>query len=253
MTKENSLRIDFLKFICAILVVTIHCKCPGGYIQELLVDGVATIAVPFFFLCSGYFLAKHLDTWPSWWSALRKRIRTLIVPYFIWSWLFAILIIAVAFSIDFCLGQHLGTTPFTDGQGVGLSRILKLAGLWKTPPLYQLWYIRCLFAFVALSPLIVFMLKKFGRAWLTLCFLSTILIAILPNETVKRVLRLVFSIGGLFYFSLGIYLFKKNITLPCMGRVSFLIGGGGNNCPCFPACKGLLRLKWELPFEWVTW
>ena len=52
--------IDAAKFICALLVVAVHCM-PFGYSEAFLIPNqivrnyIARIAVPFFFVSSGYF------------------------------------------------------------------------------------------------------------------------------------------------------------------------------------------------------
>ena len=53
------------------------------------------MAVPFFFFISGFFLSGHVheDGWVR--RELRKRMKTLVVPYFIW------VVIAVLFSFAF--------------------------------------------------------------------------------------------------------------------------------------------------------
>lgn len=56
--------IDLMKFICAILVVTIHTS-PFKNVSPLLDYGltqyIARLAVPFFFVASGYFLFRKTD------------------------------------------------------------------------------------------------------------------------------------------------------------------------------------------------
>lgn len=51
------------------------------YIQHL----VFIMAVPFFFMCSGYFYNPQKDT-----SLLPKSVKRLMVPYFIWSIIYTI-------------------------------------------------------------------------------------------------------------------------------------------------------------------
>jgi len=61
----NNAAIDIMKFICAILIVSIHTS-PLLEINRLWSLGItiyiARIAVPFFFVTSGYFFAKKIMT-----------------------------------------------------------------------------------------------------------------------------------------------------------------------------------------------
>jgi fucose 4-O-acetylase-like acetyltransferase len=53
--KRREGSIDTMRCIAAFLVVSIHVSTPIPYFSEALVD-IARIAVPFFFLCSGFFI-----------------------------------------------------------------------------------------------------------------------------------------------------------------------------------------------------
>lgn len=60
--------IDLIKFICAILVFTIHvfpirdgASATTDLINYVLLRGLCRIAVPFFFVCSGYFLFQKMS------------------------------------------------------------------------------------------------------------------------------------------------------------------------------------------------
>ena len=101
MTKETSQKIKNMGFICALFVVSIHIDWHADESQllwwgrQLIKSGIAGIAVPFFFVVSGYFLAAHFDE-DGWWKREnQKRIRTLIVPFMFWSLIYYAFISAV--------------------------------------------------------------------------------------------------------------------------------------------------------------
>ena len=221
MTKENSLRIDFLKFVCAILVVMIHCGWPLGQPwnwtwiahQTIFSQGLSRIAVPFFFLCSGYFLAKHLDTRQNWWRAVCKRVRTLVVPFVIWSVVGGVLLPFVVTSIwEVCLGHSFGNHALSFIQNINVCTLLGIC--WSMPSLYQLWFLRCLFFFVLLAPVIAFLTRRFEWKWLGLCFVLGVLCRFLFPEGsfLYEGFLNVFSMPGLFYFSCGIYFYHHPIA-----------------------------------------
>lgn len=70
--KDRNHAIDSLKFICAILVIFIHCEYP--YKEKLL--PITDVAVPLFFAISGYFVFGIKRSW--------GRIER-IVKIFLWS------------------------------------------------------------------------------------------------------------------------------------------------------------------------
>lgn len=63
--------IDFMKFICSIMVIAIHTSPLENISNDLnyiLINSICRIAVPFFFIASGYFLWNKL-------SIIDKKIR----------------------------------------------------------------------------------------------------------------------------------------------------------------------------------
>lgn len=115
-------RIAGLGFICACLVVFIHlplgAASVGGslwWFKELFVRGVCQIAVPFFFCVSGYFLGIRMDEPGWWWSAVRKRLRTLFVPYLICSALYLAMALSVVLAANIVAGRPWSANMLVDG------------------------------------------------------------------------------------------------------------------------------------------
>jgi peptidoglycan/LPS O-acetylase OafA/YrhL len=231
MTQENSLRIDFMKFVCAVMVVAIHSGCPmgtpcdGAWLARQLFwrDGITLIAVPFFFVCSGYFVARHLDSRAEWLLAVRKRIRTLVVPFFIWSF---VAVVAMPFLINMA-GDLAGSRPFGTtlwSSFRGRDWLAEFGACWGCPLLVPIWYVRNLFFLVLTAPVLMFLLRKLGKTWLVVSFGASLLYWFLPANDFKMFLLRFYSVLGVFYFSLGIYLHENGVT--GVARLN-PIGGGG--------------------------
>lgn len=94
VTPELGRKIANASAVCAVLVVCIHVYNPLDppfWFVRWLSLGLCQIGVPFFFAVSGFFLVNRADR-PGWYSqALRKRVRTLLVPFFALNlfWFFA--------------------------------------------------------------------------------------------------------------------------------------------------------------------
>ena len=78
MAKSNTVNkgIDLGKFICALLVVSIHATLFIDFsevVYEKYSFYISSIAVPFFFICNGYFLEQKIST-----AASRNEIRAII-------------------------------------------------------------------------------------------------------------------------------------------------------------------------------
>lgn len=84
-------KIDFLRYIAALLVVTIHMDIfsdVNKFLNYFIVHLVAPLAVPFFFIVSGYFCKFNEN---STLKDLFKCISRQIIPYLLWSFIYLLL------------------------------------------------------------------------------------------------------------------------------------------------------------------
>jgi len=107
--------------------------------------------------------------------------------------------------------------------GVDVFRYLAL-DITKKPALGPLWYLRCLFLFVVVSPILIFMIRKLGL--LILLLLGYAYYAYSRGDTIDF-LSYGFSLEGIFYFSIGLYVCMKQVSLnlgPKIGAPIFVVG-----------------------------
>lgn len=84
MQKKISL-VSSGKLFFAFCVLGIH---SGAFENSALRSYVFSLAVPFFFICSGYFLGvkiNHINNLKEYQSVLNQYFKRLVVPYFIWG------------------------------------------------------------------------------------------------------------------------------------------------------------------------
>lgn len=93
INRQNYNAIDLAKFVCSILVVSIHIP-PFGTSDELIIIRylnygiqcyLARLAVPFFFVSSGFFLYKRLTLKAFCIETVKKYILRMLRLYMIWS------------------------------------------------------------------------------------------------------------------------------------------------------------------------
>ena len=211
-----SVKMSNMALLCAVLVVFIH-NFLGGYANGwwhkscfLVSHGLANIAVPYFFLASGYFLAKH-GTEVGWWRRESvKRLRTLVVPFFIWNMLY-ILFHALFVSLTNVVSGR----PLTAKWAAWLSsEWIRLLGFdfTDTPANNALWYLRCLFVFVLCSRGLMWGVERF-KGWFVLALYLVYIVygvVISPwiDPDVSKFFIYGFSIRGCFYFAGGMLLAK---------------------------------------------
>lgn len=209
MTNYLSQKIKNVSFLLMIMVVFLHSynidikqsgkilhfeKDLNWIIQNFISNGVTRIAVPLFFIISGYLFVYKSDlTKKDFWNKIKKRIRTLLVPYLFWT-LMGLLIYFVLQS-------------FPQSQAFFTKELIKdytfskwINAIFYEPIPYQLWFLRDLIIMVFLSPMIFYLVKKLNFIYLIAVFVFWILnfdSVILTSE-------------ALLFFSLGMYFgFKK--------------------------------------------
>ncbi len=86
-SEERSKQIYALKAFAILSVVCAHMKLTisqgdAGWLSNKIISAYAILGVAAFFICSGfYYMRKNGDSIVFW----RKKIRTLIVPWFLWG------------------------------------------------------------------------------------------------------------------------------------------------------------------------
>ena len=160
--KAKNAKIANIQFLLSVMVVFIHAttifvNLPDNslqyiygrnfstFIQIFIGDGICRIAVPCFFVISGYlFYSTFSGTWQEYTYKLKRRIYSLIIPYLIWS--------SLVFIVFFA-AQHIPSLSayFTTRNENTISlRVIwenVIVGSYNSP----LWYVRYLIVFSVLS------------------------------------------------------------------------------------------------------
>ena len=84
--KELSEKLRHLAFLGALLVVVQHSFAEATFVQAFLTRTLTRMAVPLFFVMSGFLLYKDYAMTFKWWKTkLVSRVLTLGIPYFAWA------------------------------------------------------------------------------------------------------------------------------------------------------------------------
>lgn len=217
---EESIRLRLLNFPLIIGVVYIHAYSAtiefGGvtlgpdkidyfseFIRNFISQGIARMAVPLFFLMSGYFFFLGFAwSWRGFGEKLVGRAKTLLLPFLFWT----ILVAAISF-----LGQYIPPIKeyFADSSAfvadVSVYRLTNTVfGFTGAPMAYHFWFIRDLMLLMFLSPLIILLLRYAAWPFLGGVFLTWIA-GKWPIYSPDAV--------GVLFFALGGYLAMKGKSL----------------------------------------
>lgn len=144
---KNYNSVDIAKFICAILVVMVHVapfevsnnSTLFSNINYILQNGVCRVAVPLFFVFSGYFLYRK--TTPDSFSIVptKKYLKRILEIYVIWS-------------IIYCPLSFLGIIKHSEGMIYGTFDYLR--DMFLVSSYNHLWYLPALIFAVGLTSLL---------------------------------------------------------------------------------------------------
>lgn len=237
MNRYLSQKFRFFSFACIALLVFVHgynlkvdYLFPYTMVEEPLTgtaffeyffaNGFLRFRIPLLFLISGYLFAWQ-DQSGSYVDRIKKRFKTLWVPYFFWS-AFAMLFVfalqqipATAWIVyEAKVDQFRQNIPYTE---IPWYRLLE-RWFWA-PPAYQLWFIFILFVYNAMYPLLRWLVLRIPYIWFPLTAFMWI-----------TYFGFIVEGQGLFFFSLGIWMQKRNVNIeqaptwfsPAMGWALFL-------------------------------
>lgn len=213
ISKKLSLRISSMSFICACLVVFVHVpqnRAVAGlysWLLFMLPQNLCEIAVPYFFIVSGFLVAHKYVECGEFKTLLVKRVRTLLVPYILLNLVW--LLYGVAVNRLLSHEAHNLSSINTYIEAIGLNLNL-------CPQIMVLWYVRALLIMLPFVPLCVNFLSARHSA---LVMISLFLVYgivechldLLPCSRGYWLFGI--SLKGIAYFLLGIYLRTSKIQI----------------------------------------
>ncbi len=210
MNKYLSVKLKAISFFLTILVVCIHSynlriirngevlrinKECNSFFQYFFSQGLATIAVPLFFIISGYLFFQNIENGiiSDFINKYKKRIHTLVIPYLLWS------IFGVLYAL---IIQTIISKPFfTKVQIRDYSLFDLLYVIFCDPIPYQFWFIRDLIVLIFISPLIFWAVK----------YLKYFTVLVLLLTWLFNVNFVIFNSEALFFFTIGSFFSLKKI------------------------------------------
>jgi len=204
--------VEVLRFPLIILVLYIHVLPPQilpfepawdmenvfTLISGLISHHVGQIAVPCFFLFSGYFFFINIKAFNAslYVEQLKKRSRTLLMPYLLWN-IFFVLVVLLK---NFIFGQvGLSKDDMYNDLLIGSTYDI----IWGVPFLFPFWYIRDLLCMIILSPLFYLLFKYTKSLGLLLLIIAYIMVWELGVPGLSTTAFMFFGLGA--FLGIGKY------------------------------------------------
>lgn len=223
ISKEESERINCMKFIAIVFVVYIHSYAvdvnfadgtktlylPKWLLlfEELISQTISRCGVPLFFLISSILLFKKQRNYTE---TIKGKIKTHLLPYVIWNsiWILVfILLQELRCTAPYFSGHH---TPILQ---CSFSEWLNLYGIgWNLPHPqdYPLWFMRDLMIVTLIFPII----EKVADRVPKLLFIGVTILLLLPVDFPLK--------QALLWFSLGAVIVKLQIHITLVDKYSML-------------------------------
>lgn len=215
--------VDLIKYLMAFCVVAIHFRANyveaghDNFAYPIFFDWLIRLAVPFFFMATGFLLQRKLSDMDS--APLRRRFmlqrcRKVLKMWALWNLVYLPLVIYYFFYFR---------TPLLPAIKLYVNMICLYGGIYCAFPL---WYLYSLI-FITLTIALLQPLRHY-RLYLLLIFSASILLRWLFPEPDNLLLRLNnrligYAYGGGFAFLAGMfaYTFRAHLNLLCSS--AFLI------------------------------
>lgn len=226
LDKRQSIVVDSIRFPLSFFMIVSHMlpfyEVPTAqnimdinwynFVSEMFSHTLAYIIPPFFFLFSGYFFFRKMEKWSSnfYGNQLRKRIKTLLIPYLLWN--------SIAILAALAVGALFSILQITSNNEPNILQTHTLFELFYLLPVnFPLWYVRDLLWMSLLSPLF-YLLHRYTRFY----GLIALYIIHLSGFSINYP---GFSPNSFMYFGLGSYLgfYRKNILSYFVKYQNFII------------------------------
>ena len=222
LDRSLSCKISNMGFLCACLVVLIHCPVSQTHfwhIEFFLKTKLTMIAVPCFFMISGFMLARHISEERWYIDAVKKRIRTLLVPLLVLDALW----FPIKYGVHYIGVSRFGADGSAEVMRLTLHNVLSGIGIipWGHTVVIGMWYIKALFLLVVVSPAMKILVCQ-GKARMLVSLFCIFMLSIVQNTFWQEgVWVYELNLQWAFYFMIGMALYMYD-GLNTVARLKYM-------------------------------
>lgn len=197
--------IDAARCVANYLIILLHASAVDQYCNQqtaeatfwnFIYDCICPVALPVLFMISGYLLFKNFSI-STYATKMKRRIGRLAVPYVAWNIFFVLFFVAGSMAVP-RLAARVTTFDLFSLQGA----VSKVISFTVHPIDGPLWFLRTLFVFSLLSPIMALFLKN---KYLSVAFIAIVFGAglWLASVDLSRYLTMTYPIYALLMFFVG--------------------------------------------------
>lgn len=165
-------------------------------ISESISHSLGNVVVPCFFILSGYYFFKNIGVWgpDSYFLALSKRVRTLLIPYTLAN----ILVLTIMILREVI-------SSIISEKGLASLELSSIENYMRVPINFPLWYIKDLMYISLFSPIVYLIVTRtqlFGVIFLVALYLF-------PSS----IWNYLVPVTGITFFTLGAYFSIHNYSI----------------------------------------
>lgn len=205
MSETVSNKISKVSFLGALMVVALHVGIGPKWVGQVV--ALKGMAVPLFFVVSGYLFAGRMRE-PGWYvRQMRSRSRSLLLPYLFWNAAYWCFVVGLTVALG-AIGVKYGAMDTLDGL---MWRRWDLFGLnpLAFPALGLLWFVRSLMALVLISPVFSVFYRRWSWILLLICFVGAFVFACANPEPKNAWVSIWLTKGwicAVVYFGAGVWI-----------------------------------------------
>nr|WP_314754704.1 acyltransferase family protein [uncultured Prevotella sp.] len=222
MNKSISQTISFLRFPLIVGVIFIHTvfvlpeDLKGYECFKYMLGCFTAFSVPLFFIISSFLFfydMKEFDMW-KWFIKMKKRVRTLLIPYILWNLFYLLFMLIVQVSFPNIMGgsrKMIYNYSFLEL----IDSFWNFGGMYHGMPiLYSFWFIRNLFILNLFAPVFYLLLKKIPVVFF---IISLVLFILNPFDFIATNMDWVKSV---LFYGIGVFCAVNAIDFTDLRKLS---------------------------------
>lgn len=206
-------KITIISFVLVIMMLYVHGiyneaeQFRMSFVVKSIISRLSYRVInPTYFSISGFLFFYGLNTIADCFPKMKRRIRTVMIPFVLWN---VIVVLESLFFSHFPFTRDFFNFNLLDKYNNLCSGLYNLL---ICPAGFHLWFLRDLIAYIAISPIIYWLIKKFG--WFVPVILLVLTPPLMQAFNLGHLDIAFFTLGGTIAMKSDLQTVKAFLTMP---------------------------------------